>query len=274
VERVTLDDRGSGPPLVLIHGLATTRVIWRHVLPRLSDGRRVITLDVPGFGESPPAGEGFELDEVAKHIAGALERVGLAKPFDLVGHSMGGAVALTLAALDPTAIRRLVLVAPAGLRPMPSAAARAFGVFAARAIPVRRLGAPLADFGFGRRLLMTPGTADPASIPPADVRAMLAASRGATRISEALATVASADVRPLLAKLPVHVGAVWGARDRIVPPGGIHTLEKLRPEAPTATVPNAGHILMVERPHEFAEALEDVLGRMSRNGNMSRTFKT
>jgi pimeloyl-ACP methyl ester carboxylesterase len=139
---------------------------------------------------------------------------------------------------------------------------------------VRRLGAPLADFGFGRRLLMTPGTADPASIPPADVRAMLAASRGATRISEALATVASADIRPLLAKLPVHVGAVWGARDRFVPPGGIHMLERLRPEAPTATVPNAGHILMVERPDDFVQALEDVLERMSRNGNMSRAFST
>jgi pimeloyl-ACP methyl ester carboxylesterase len=265
---VALDDRGSGEPLVLIHGLATTRVIWRHALPLLSKGRRVITLDVPGFGDSPPAGEGFVLDTVAERIAKALERAGLEKPFDLVGHSMGGAVALALAARDPGAIRRLVLVAPAGLRPMPAAAARAFGALAVRAIPLRRLGAPLADFGFGRRLLMTPGTADPASIPPADVRAMLAASRGATRISEALSTVASADVRPLLAKLPVHVGAVWGARDRIVPPGGIHTVQELRPEAPTATVPNAGHILMVERPEQFTNALENVLERLSLNGNM------
>jgi pimeloyl-ACP methyl ester carboxylesterase len=75
-------------------------------------------------------------------------------------------------------------------------------------------------------------------------------------------------VRPLLAKLPVRLGAVWGARDRIVPPGGIHTVENLRPEAPTATVANAGHILMMERPDEFAAALEDVLDRLSRVGNM------
>jgi pimeloyl-ACP methyl ester carboxylesterase len=266
---VAIDDRGSGPPLVLIHGLATTRVIWRHVVPLLSHGRRVITLDVPGFGESAPAGEGFVLETVAERIAKALARAHVKEPFDLVGHSMGGAVALTLAARDPDSIRRLVLVAPAGLRPMPAAAARAFGTFAKHAIPIRRRGAPLADFGLGRRLLMTPGTADPASIPPADVRAMLAASSGATRIAEALSTVASADVRPLLAELPVHVGAVWGARDRIVPPGGIHTLQELRPEAPTATVANAGHILMMERPDDFAIALENVLLRLSLNGNMS-----
>jgi pimeloyl-ACP methyl ester carboxylesterase len=269
VAPVALDDRGSGPALVLIHGLATTRVIWRHALPLLSDGRRVITLDVPGFGESEPAGKGFVLDDVAERIAAGLERAGLEEPYDLVGHSMGGAVALSLAARAPGAIRRLVLVAPAGLRPMPAAAARAFGAFAARAIPLRRSGAPLADFGLGRRLLMTPGTADPVSIPAADVRAMLAASRGATRIAEALSTVASADVRPLLAKLPVHVGAVWGARDRIVPPGGIKTLQAVRPEAPIATVPDAGHILMMERPEAFASALEEVLDRLSRNGNMA-----
>jgi pimeloyl-ACP methyl ester carboxylesterase len=259
---VTCDSRGSGEPLVLIHGLATTRVIWRHVLPLLERGRRLVTLDVPGFGESPPAGPGFVLDEVAARIAAGLDSAGVEPPYDLVGHSLGGAVALTLAARDPDAIRRLVLVAPAGLRPMPASAARAFGAFAATAIPVRRRGAPLADFGLGRRLLMTPGTADPVSIPPADVRALLAASRGATRIAEALSTVACADLRPLLAKLPVPVGAVWGARDRIVPPGGTHTVQQIRPEAPTATVPGAGHILMVERPPEFAAALDDVLSRL------------
>ena len=263
------DDHGSGEPLVLVHGLATTRVIWRHVLPLLERGRRLITLDVPGFGGSPPAGRGFVLEEVAEEIAAGLESAGVEPPYDLVGHSMGGAVALTLAARDPEAVRRLVLVASAGLRPMPAAAARAFGAFAAAAIPVRRRGAPLADFGLGRRLLMAPGTVDPASIPPADVRALLAASRGATRIAEALSTVASADMRPLLAKLPVPVGAVWGARDRIVPSGGTHTVQQIRPEAPIATVPGAGHILMVERPDEFAAALEDVLDRLLRVGNMA-----
>jgi pimeloyl-ACP methyl ester carboxylesterase len=268
---ITYDNHGSGEPLVLVHGLATTRVIWRHVLPLLEDGRRLITLDVPGFGGSPPAGAGFVLEAVAARIAAGLEWAGVEPPYDLVGHSMGGAVALTVAARDPAAVRRLVLVAPAGLRPMPAAAARAFGAFAAAAIPVRRRAAALADFAFGRRLLMTPGTANPAAMPPADVRAMLAASRGATRIAEALSTVASADVRPLLAKLPVRIGAVWGTRDRIVPPGGIHTVEKLRPEAPTATVPDAGHILMMERPDEFAAALEDVLDRLSRVGNMRPT---
>jgi pimeloyl-ACP methyl ester carboxylesterase len=114
---------------------------------------------------------------------------------------------------------------------------------------------------------MTPGTAHPASLAPADVRALLSASRGATRIADALATAATADMRPLLSELPVPIGAVWGARDRIIPPGGIDTLLSLRPEAPTVTVARAGHIPMIERPEAFAAALEKVLARLSRNGN-------
>jgi pimeloyl-ACP methyl ester carboxylesterase len=262
LNEIAFDNQGSGEPLVLVHGLATTRVVWRRVLPLIARGRHVVTLDVPGFGESAAAGPGFALAEVAERIDSGLERAGLERPYDLVGHSMGGAVALTLAGRGPEAIRRLVLVAPAGLRPMPAALARGFGSFAARAIPLRRRAAALADFRWGRRLLMTPGTAEPASLPPGEVRALLAASDGATRVAEALSTVAAADVRALLARLPVPVGAIWGTRDRIVPPGGIDTLLALRPEAVTATVARAGHIVMVERPEQFAAALENVLSRL------------
>jgi pimeloyl-ACP methyl ester carboxylesterase len=264
---LAFEDEGSGPPLVLIHGLATTRVIWRHVVPSLRASRRVIALDVPGFGESPPAGPGFVLDAVAARIAHGLERAGVEGPFDLVGHSMGGAVALALAARRPEAVGRMVLVAPAGLRPMPAVAARAFGAAAARAIPLRRRAAALADYGWGRRLLMTPGTVDPAALAPAEVRALVDASRGATRIAEALSAVASADLRPLLGALPVAVGAVWGDRDRIIPPGAVGTVLALRPGAPAATVPSAGHIPMVERPAPFLWALEHVLEALSRPGN-------
>lgn len=75
-----LEQRGSGEPLVLLHGLATTRGIWRRALPRIGVGRRLVTLDVPGFGDSAPAGPGFDLDAVAALIAASLERAGVATP--------------------------------------------------------------------------------------------------------------------------------------------------------------------------------------------------
>jgi pimeloyl-ACP methyl ester carboxylesterase len=244
-------------PLVLIHGLATTRDIWRRVVPLIE--RETITLDVPGFGTAPPVGDGFELDEVADAIAADLP-----ERFDLVGHSMGGAIAMTIADRHPERVERLVLAAPAGLRPLPPRAMRAFGQFAVRGVALRRAGAPLADTRWGRRILMTPGTADPAALPPSEVRALLDASRGATRIAEALATVTTTDLRPLLAELPVPVGTVWGSRDRIVPSGGAVTVLELRPGSPAATVHGAGHIPMIEQPPAFTRALEQVLSALSR----------
>lgn len=255
-----LDERGEGPPLVLVHGLATSRVVWRRVMPMLPG--RVLAPDVPGFGAAPPAGAGFDLARVAGAIAGALHDAGVPTPYDLVGHSLGGAVAMTLAAREPEAVGRLVLVAPAGLRPMPALAARALGRGAAVTVPLRRRAGVLAGSAWGRRLLMSPSTAAPAALPPAEVRAMLDASGGSARIAAALAAVATADLRPLLRSLPVPVGAIWGMRDRIVPSGGVHAVRVTRPEAPIATLPDSGHIPMMEQPEAFVAALGRVLAAL------------
>jgi pimeloyl-ACP methyl ester carboxylesterase len=167
-----------------------------------------------------------------------------------------------------------VLVAPAGLRALPAGPARVAGAAAARAIRVRRRALPLADLAWGRRLLMSPGTADPAALPPAEVRAMLDASRGATRIAAALAGAASTDLRPALAGLRVPVGAVWGERDRIIPPAGLATIRALRPGAPVARVAGAGHIPMMERPAAFAAALDEVLRTLSPAGNIASGLRS
>jgi len=266
---MTVDVIGRGDPLVLIHGLATSRSIWRHVAPRLSDTRQVVTLDVPGFGAARPAGRGFDLEVVAGQIARDLSAGGVRAPYDLVGHSMGAAVALTLAARAPRAVRSLVLVSPAGLRPIPSLLAAALGIGAELYIPVRRQAAPLATWSWGRRLLMAGGVADGAALEPAVVRELVAASLGARRIGPALSAVASADLRGLLGDLPLPVGAVWGRDDRVIPPGGLQTVRWLRPDAVCEIVDGAGHISMVEQPDTFAETLQRVLVAIASRGRCS-----
>jgi pimeloyl-ACP methyl ester carboxylesterase len=260
---VTVDVSGRGDPLVLIHGLATTRSIWRHAAPRLAASRQVFTIDVPGFGAARPVGRGFDLETVAARLAEALRCSGAPEPYDLVGHSMGGALALTLAAREPAAVRGLVLVSPAGLRPIPLPIAAALGIAAELYIPVRRRAAPLASWSWGRRLLMAGGVCDGAALEPAVVRQLVGASLGARRIGPALSAVASADLRDLLERLPVPVGAVWGRDDRVIPPGGMRTVLALRPGATCEVVDGAGHISMVERPDAFVDALERVLVAIS-----------
>lgn len=258
-----VDVAGQGEPLVLIHGLATTRSIWRHAAPRLAVTRQVATLDVPGFGASRPAGRGFDLEVVAERVAANLRASHVAEPYDLVGHSMGGAVALVLAARAPQAVRSLVLVSPAGLRPIPFPLAATLGIAAELYIPLRRRAAPLASWSWGRRVLMAGGVVDGAGLEPTVVRQLVGASLGARRIGPALSAVASADLRDVLAELPVPVGALWGSEDRVIPPGGAQTVQRLRPGAACEVVEGAGHISMVEQPDAFVAALERVLVAIS-----------
>ncbi|MGH2918443.1 MAG: alpha/beta fold hydrolase, partial [Solirubrobacteraceae bacterium] len=98
---------------------------------------------------------------------------------------------------------------------------------------------------------------------PGEVRQLVTASQGARRTRQALAAVASADLRDVLRELPVPLGALWGAGDRVIRPGVLETVRALRPDARCESIEGAGHISMIERPQEFTAALERVLVAIS-----------
>jgi pimeloyl-ACP methyl ester carboxylesterase len=262
--KVAIDARGAGEPLVLLHGLGASRRVWRRVAPRLAArGRRVLCPDLPGLGESSPAGPGFGLDEVAAVLADALAaRAG--GSFDLLGTSLGGAVALSLAIARPELVRRLVLAAPAGFTPWrwPVAAGWA-GVISERAIAVRRVaGARLAGSATARRVLLFGAVAEPARMSPGDAGKLFEASRGSGRIGAALSAVLQADLGPAMQRLEAPLGLIWGERDRVVPISTLDLIRRLRPDAVVETIPGAAHIPQLERPVEFVAALQRVLERL------------
>jgi pyruvate dehydrogenase E2 component (dihydrolipoamide acetyltransferase) len=254
------DDQGDGEPLVLLHGVATSRLIWRRVIEPLARRRRVIAVDVPGFGQSAPAGPGFDLEQVADRL---VEGVPVER-FDLVGHSLGGAVAVATAARHPEAVRRLVLVAPAGLAPRATRVAAALGAAAERAVYARRaLGYQLVARSRVRHAMFWATVADAGRLHPADARLLLDASGGARRVSSGVRRALEADLRDDLAAAPMPVGLIWGTADRVVPYSGLEALRRLRPDAVVETLHGTGHIPQVEAPAEFAAALERILDELA-----------
>ncbi len=255
---------GDGPPLILVHGVGATRAVWGRVLERLAVSHAVTALDVPGFGDSPPAGPGFDLDAVADTIDGGLLDAGVPRPFTLVGHSLGGAVALTLADRRPDTVDRLVLVAPAGLTPRPAWLADALGVIAGLLTPVRRLaGGPFVDHALARTLMLLGTVHDGGRLHPDDVRTIIGSPAQATRLRAGVAAVAAADLRPLLARLPAAPGLIWGERDLVIPADGLEALRALRPDVHASLLPDTGHVPMLEAPAAFAAALEGVLAAIT-----------
>jgi pimeloyl-ACP methyl ester carboxylesterase len=254
-----LDEYGTGDPLVLVHGLGTNRGVWRDAAPYLSRGRRAIAIDLPGFGDSPPAGRGFDLVEVAWAVADSLDRQ-IGGDFDLLGHSLGGAIALTLARCRPDRIRRLILSAPAGFRPRSRPLADAVASAAPALLRGRGLlGAPLMRSPAARRLVLWGALHDPARISEERARSMLTASRGATRLREAASAAMTADLARDLSEAEVPVGITFGTRDPLMPPATIELIRRCRPDAPIEAVPDAGHVAQLERPGVFAEATENLL---------------
>ena len=103
----------DGPAILLIHGFGADRQSWLVNQQALAAAGRVFTLDLPGHGESPPLGSGC-LGDFAVAVRTAIESAGLG-PVHIVAHSLGGAVAIALAAARPDLVRSLALIAGAGL---------------------------------------------------------------------------------------------------------------------------------------------------------------
>ncbi|WP_135822639.1 alpha/beta fold hydrolase [Halostella litorea] len=106
----------EGPPLVFLHGggVDDAAVSWKHAVPYFAERYRVYALDWPGYGESDPSGTTPSTELYAETLAGFLDAVGL-DAATLVGISMGGAAALSVAVDDPARVDRLVLVDSYGL---------------------------------------------------------------------------------------------------------------------------------------------------------------
>jgi pimeloyl-ACP methyl ester carboxylesterase len=106
-------DRGSGPTVVLLHGVASSSVTFQNVLPLIEGAHRAITIDLLGFGESPiPPNAEYTLAEHVLAVSETIDFLKLRTPFTLVGHSMGALIAARYAARNPKRVEKLVLVSP------------------------------------------------------------------------------------------------------------------------------------------------------------------
>lgn len=113
--RVHYRDEGSGPPIVLLHGTSSSLHTWDGWVTAMASHRRVVRLDMPGFGLTGPAPDrDYSVARYARFLGAFLDRLGIPKA-DLAGNSLGGRVALAFALEHPERVRKLVLLDPSGL---------------------------------------------------------------------------------------------------------------------------------------------------------------
>jgi cation diffusion facilitator CzcD-associated flavoprotein CzcO/alpha-beta hydrolase superfamily lysophospholipase len=255
--RMHYRERGEGPPIVMIHGLAgQMRNFSYALLDRLATDHRVILIDRPGSGYSAP-GAAANVRAQAAQVARFIAALGLEKPL-VVGHSLGGAVALALALDHPGAVGGLALIAPL-TQPQDSVPAAferlAIASPAARKAVAWTLAVPAA------LLAGEKGTA--AAFAPEPVPAdfairgggALVARPGAFQAAAADLVAANDDLPEMVARYPglsLPVAILYGRDDRVLDPAvhGRRLAEAL--PAATLTLIDGGHMVPVTRPDETA----------------------
>ncbi len=247
---------GEGDPLLLVHGLGGSAANWVALVPLLLPGRRLLVPDLPGHGGSSPL-------PAAPSLNGFADRIGLLLdgPTAVVGHSLGGAIALRLAIRWPELVNRLVLAGAAGISSGTRRARYGLAITALlkpgrRIAPHRRLvgrSAALKTLVFGRW-----GAADPPALPAEVAEAFLVGPERHTDTASAAQALVRDDPRPDLDRVRCPTLLLWGARDNQLPVSDAFEYAR-RLRAPLRVIADCGHLLIGERPDACADAIASFL---------------
>ena len=249
---VSLEEGGNGVPLVLLHGFPLASAIFDAVRPGLSQAARLITPDLPGFGRSAPLLDA-SMEGMARAMLRLLEELGVERAV-LGGHSMGGYVALRMAALARERVLGLVLVATRAAPDGEAAAATRRRGMAQIAAGGREQF--LADFA---PLLLGASTRARAPRLLEELRDLAEAVAPETLIACQRGMLERPDSRALLASLGVPVLVLAGAEDELIPAADAQELAALAGGATLVVIPGCGHTPSVERPIATTDAIAGFL---------------
>jgi pimeloyl-ACP methyl ester carboxylesterase len=248
---------GSGPPLVLIHGIGSRWQVWEPVLEILGNQREVVALDLPGFGDAPrpPAGTPPGVGSLTRLVGEFLTRLGLDRPH-LGGNSLGGRIALELAKQGRG--RSVTVLSPAGFHNRIEAVYQQATLWAV--VRAARLLAPHADRVMARprsrALAMGQMTARPQRIPPSDAAASLRALANAPWFDETL-TALHRDPFSDGSQIRVPVTIAWGEHDRLLLPHQAERARAMIPQARILVLRGCGHVPTYDDPERVAQVLLD-----------------
>lgn len=264
-DRVAFRDQGEGEVLLLIHGMAGSSETWRSVIPPLAKKFRVIAPDLLGHGESAKPRTDYSLGAFAVWLRDFLDELGVSRA-TVIGHSLGGGVAMQFVYQHPDYAQRLILISSGGLGPDVGWVLRLLSAPGAELVlPVI---APTPVLSVGNKLrswLRGAGIQSPRGAELWNAYSSL--SDGETRQSflKTLRSVvdyrgqAVSALNRLRLREELPVVAIWGERDGIIPVDHAYAAHEARTDARLEVLPDVGHFAQVEAPMRVVELIEDFI---------------
>lgn len=241
---------GDGPDLVLLHSLLTDRTSYRALIDRLSGKRRLIVINMPGFGSSPPA---TPLAGFARDIVGAMDDLGLPQSTDVLGNGLGGFVALRMAIDHPGRFKRMVLVGSAIA--FPEAGRATFRTLAEKATSVGMA----AISGAAMQRMFPPAFAEGHPDLVAD-RVAVFQSINPDVFAAACLALSELDLSAELSGIGNKVLIVTGAEDGATPPALGTALADALPDGRFIELAGAGHAPHIQATDRLVEIISPFLG--------------
>jgi pimeloyl-ACP methyl ester carboxylesterase len=258
--RVNVVELGSGPPLLLVHGLSGCWQNWLENMPHFAQTHRVIALDLPGFGHSELPREPISIAGYARTLVALCDALDV-EATTVVGSSMGGCVAAELAIAAPERVARLALVAAAGIstehanRDAVLRIGRVLAVTAGWAVSRHeRLARRPGLRKLGLRLVVR----HPERL-SAPLAYELMSGSGRSGFIPALEATVGYPIRDRLARVACPTLIVWGDGDRVVPVRDADVFEREIAGARKVVLPDTGHLPMLEQPDRFNALLDELL---------------
>jgi pimeloyl-[acyl-carrier protein] methyl ester esterase len=240
------DTAGTGPACVLLHGWGLHGGVWRDTAQALAAHRRVISVDLPGHGRSAPVPGAGTLDEFAAAVAGILP-----PDCSLIGWSLGGMVALQLAARFPDRIQRLILVATTPRFVTDAGWKHALAPEVLEGFAARLRADPTGTVRQFLALQVLGGEDERPTL--ARLRALLSAAPPPhpAALEAGLAILRDASLLPLLDRITQPVTLIHGGRDTLIPWTAAEALRARLPQAHLHVLPGAAHAPFLSHADEF-----------------------
>ena len=264
-DRVAYQDVGQGSVVLLVHGMGGSSQTWREVLPHLSARHRVIAPDLIGHGQSDKPRTDYSLGAFAVWLRDLLDQLGVSR-MTLVGHSLGGGVAMQFAHQHPEYIERLVLISSGGLGPELGHTLRLMSAPGAEfVLPVI---APQKVVAAGERLrgwLASMGVRSAQADETWNAYISLADPKTRTAFLRTLRSVVDYRGQAVSAFNKMHFTEglptllIWGEQDRLIPAAHGRDAHEALPGSRLVTLAGVGHFPQVEAPLAVTDTVDDFM---------------
>lgn len=265
LKRITVDgfnmaylEGGQGDTVFLIHGFQSNKDIWVRMARQLTKHYHVIAIDLPAHGESTIMPDrSYTVPEQAKRVIAFMDALKLKQPVNVMGHSMGGAIAFHVAVMAPGHVKSLALVSSAGvISPTPSELWR-LNQQGKNPLIVRneRDYEAMLDFTLSDRPWI------PGPVIATLTREAIARQQIGEKIYRELAPANSMKAEEALPKIHVPALVIWGDQDKVLDVSSVGVFKQYLPQAQVTVFKGVGHAPPLERTEETAAVYQEFLGK-------------